>query len=201
MSEPVRAEAAAEPTDGELDHENWGVLGELPGDLMMWVLIASELLVFGAALLAVLGVRAMDPAAFAADQALLDRTAGALNTIVLVTSGLCAALAVGAREAGSRAAARGWLAAACLLGVAFLAVKGFEYWDKASQGIGLETSPFFTFYYLITGFHAAHVIAGIVIFALVSVYDSVRNIVTAAAFWHMVDLVWVLLFPIIYLLR
>ncbi len=181
--------------------EDWGVLGELPGDLMMWVLIASELLVFGAALIAFLAVRASDPAGFAADQALLDRTAGAFNTVVLVTSGLCAALAVSAREIEDRVAARRWLAAACVLGALFLVVKGSEYWSKADLGIGLDTSPFFTFYFLITGFHAAHVVAGIVILALVSVFDSSRNMETAAAFWHMVDLVWVLLFPIIYLLR
>ena len=185
----------------EAGADDWGVVGELPGDLMMWVLIVSELLVFGAALLAVLGVRATDPAGFAADQAVLDRTAGAINTIVLVTSGLGAALAVDARARDNRRMARRWLLAASLLGFVFLLIKGVEYWHKVSIGIGLETSPFFTFYYLITGFHAAHVIAGIVILGLAAFHDSARNIETAAAFWHMVDLVWVLLFPILYLLR
>ncbi|MGD9785645.1 MAG: cytochrome c oxidase subunit 3 family protein [Hyphomicrobiaceae bacterium] len=181
--------------------DGWGVFSELPGDLMMWVLIASELLVFGAALLAFLGVRATDPPGFAADQALLDRTAGALNTIALVTSGLFAALAVSSRHVGDRRKARRWLASASGLGVAFLAVKFFEYADKIQRGIDLETSPFFTFYYLITGFHAAHVLAGLLILGLAAVYDSARNMETAATFWHMVDLIWVLLFPIIYLAR
>ena len=80
-------------------------------------------------------------------------------------------------------------------------MKGFEYASKASLGIGIETSQFFTFYYLITGFHALHVVAGIVVLALVAWADSVRNMEAAVAFWHMVDLVWVLLFPIIYVLR
>lgn len=183
------------------DDDGWGVLGELPGDLMMWVLIASELLVFGLALLAFLGVRATDPQGFAADQALLDRTAGAVNTIVLVTSGLAAALAVAAREVGNRFRARWLLGAAASLGIVFLTIKGLEYADKAARGIGLESSPFFMFYFLVTGFHAAHVVAGIAILGLVAIYDSTRNMETAVAFWHMVDLVWVLLFPIIYLLR
>jgi len=195
MTGAVETQNKSKDADGD-----WGVLGELPGDLMMWVLIISELLVFGAALAAFLFVRLSDPAGFAADQALLDRTAGAANTVVLVTSGLFAALAVRAREEGAKQQAHNWIYAAILLGVVFLTVKVFEYWSKASLGIGLETSPFFTFYYLITGFHAAHVIAGIVILALVSVWDDTRNIETGAAFWHMVDLVWVLLFPIIYLL-
>lgn len=188
------------PDDRGRDSE-WGVLGELPGDFMMWVLIVSELLVFGAALLAFLAVRSTDPVGFAADQALLDRTAGAVNTMVLVSSGLFAALAVEARDAESRVRARRWLLAASALGVVFLVVKAVEYASKAELGIGIESSPFFTFYYLVTGFHALHVVAGIALLVLVMRFDAPRNVETAAAFWHMVDLVWVLLFPIIYLLR
>lgn len=192
MSSAVHARSAADSSD---------VLSELPGELMMWVLITSELLVFGAALLACLSVRIADPGRFAADQALLDQGAGAINTIVLVTSGLCAAVAVRAREAERRKAARLWLLAAGSLGVVFLIVKAFEYASKASLGIDIETSPFFTFYYLITGFHALHVVAGLIVLGLVAWADSVRNMEAAAAFWHLVDLVWVLLFPIIYVLR
>ncbi|MCB1527956.1 MAG: cytochrome c oxidase subunit 3 family protein, partial [Hyphomicrobiaceae bacterium] len=73
--------------NSDTEDDNWGVLGELPGDFMMWVLIASELLVFGAALLAFVAVRATDVTGFAADQQQLNQTAGAANTIVLVTSG------------------------------------------------------------------------------------------------------------------
>jgi nitric oxide reductase NorE protein len=187
--------------DPPLSRDDADVLSELPGELMMWVLIVSELLVFGAALLACLGVRIADPAGFAADRALLDQTAGAINTIVLITSGLSAANAVREREAGRRGAARLWLLVAGSLGVVFLVVKAAEYASKAALGISFETSPFFMFYYLITGFHALHVVAGIAILALVSWADSVRNMEAAVAFWHMVDLVWVLLFPIIYVLR
>lgn len=196
MSNVADRLADREAARGERD-----VLAELPGDLMMWVLIASELLVFGAALLAFLAVRATAPARFAADQALLNQTAGAFNTLVLVTSGLAAALAVRAREAERRRTARRWLLAAGCLGAVFLVVKVVEYWAKAADGIGVDTSPFFTFYFLVTGFHAAHVVAGIVVLALVAWADSVRNMETGVAFWHMVDLVWVLLFPIVYVLR
>ena len=177
------------------------IFSELPGDLMMWIVIASELLVFGAALIGFLSVRASDPVKFSADQALLNQTAGAMNTIVLVSSGLCAALALNAREKGQRLDARKWLLAAGIGGLIFLTIKGFEYAAKFTDGIGIESSPFFTFYFLITGFHALHVVAGIVILALVAWSDTVRNMETGIAFWHMVDLVWVLLFPIIYVLR
>lgn len=176
------------------------VLDELPGDLMMWVLIVSELLVFGAGLAAFLAVRATDPAGFAEAQSALNRTAAGLNTVVLVTSGFLAALALSLREAGRRMQARFALAVAAVLGVVFLIVKGQEYADKSALGIGWDSHPFFTFYYLLTGFHAAHVVAGIVILLLVAWRDAPRNIEVGAAFWHMVDLVWVLLFPVIYLL-
>lgn len=176
-------------------------LAGLPGDLMMWVLIVSELLVFGAGLAAFLGARILDPEGFAAAQDHLDRAAGGVNTIVLLTSGLFAALAVRAREQARRRDARRWLAVTAAFGVLFLAVKAVEYADKIAAGIGTETHAFFTFYYLLTGFHAAHVVAGISILGLVAWRDSPENIENGVAFWHMVDLVWVLLFPVIYLLR
>ncbi len=182
-------------------HAGQSVLAELPGDFMMWVLIISELLVFGAALLAFLAVRAAKPEIFAAGQASLNATAGALNTVVLVTSGMLAARALALRRQEERRKARISLAAAGGLGIIFLLVKWVEYSSEFAKGIGIETSPFFTFYFLITGFHALHVVAGIVILALVARWDSVRNTETGIAFWHMVDLVWVLLFPIIYLLK
>lgn len=177
------------------------LLAELPGDLMMWILIVSELLAFGAGLAAFLAVRISDPVGFAEAQDHLDRAAGGLNTAVLVTSGLCAALASRNRIAGRKKSARLWLAAAAALGTAFLWIKATEYGDKLTAGIGTETHPFFTFYYLLTGFHAAHVVAGIVILGLIAWHDSPRNLETGTAFWHMVDLIWVLLFPVIYLLR
>ena len=176
------------------------IIDDLPGDLMIWVLIVSELLVFGAGLLAFLGMRAMDPVAFAADQEALNRVAGAANTIVLVTSGYCAARAVNA-AAHSVRSMRLWLAAAMAFGVVFLVVNGFEYAEKARHGIGIETSDFFTFYYLLTGFHALHVVAGLIVFALLMRWGTPRNLEAGAGFWHMVDLVWVLLFPIIYLVH
>ncbi|MDV7143268.1 cytochrome c oxidase subunit 3 [Tropicimonas sp. TH_r6] len=175
-------------------------LEDLPGELLIWVLIVSELLVFGAGLAAFLGVRITDPQGFADAQDHLHRTGAALNTVVLVTSGYLAARALHLRQSARRGAARWHLVLAMALGAVFLIIKGIEFIDKAAQGIGVETHPFFMFYYLLTGFHAAHVLAGIVILGLVAIWDDAHNIETGAAFWHMVDLVWVLLFPVIYLL-
>lgn len=176
------------------------LIDELPGELLMWVLIISELLVFGAGLIAFMGVRLTDPAGFAEAQSHLHRTGAALNTAVLVTSGYLAAQALHWRQAARRGAARLALVGASLLGVVFLIIKGMEYTDKAMQGITYDTHPFFLFYYLLTGFHAAHVLAGAAILLLVAWRDEARNIEAGAQFWHMVDLVWIMLFPVIYLL-
>ncbi|MBC7141662.1 MAG: cytochrome c oxidase subunit 3 [Rhodobacteraceae bacterium] len=174
---------------------------DLPGDLMIWVLIISELLVFGAGLAAFLGVRITDPEGFAAAQDHLHRAVAGINTVILVTSGWLAALGAAEMEAGRIGRGRGFLTAAATLGLVFLAVKWAEYADKAAQGIGVETHPFFTFYYLITGFHAAHVAAGIVVLLLTALRARPSEVEAGVAFWHMVDLVWVLVFPVIYLLR
>ncbi|MEX0308360.1 MAG: cytochrome c oxidase subunit 3 [Ruegeria sp.] len=176
------------------------LIDELPGELLMWVLIISELLVFGAGLIAFMGVRLTDPAGFAEAQSHLYRTGAALNTAVLVTSGYLAAQALRWRQIARRFEARLALIAAATLGVVFLVIKGAEYAGKAAQGISYETHPFFLFYYLLTGFHAAHVLAGVGILLLVAWRDDPRNIEAGAQFWHMVDLVWIMLFPVIYLL-
>ena len=174
--------------------------GDLPGELMMWVLILSELAVFGAGLLAFLAVRLTDPVGFAEAQSHLHQTGAAANTLVLVTSGWLAALAVEAAKAEQIGKLRLSLLGAILLGMVFLILKGAEYTDLWSQGIGTETHAFYTFSFLLTGFHAAHVVAGMALLALVGWVGTPRAVETGAAFWHMVDLVWVLLFPVVYLL-
>ncbi|MDO5614426.1 MAG: cytochrome c oxidase subunit 3 [Paracoccus sp. (in: a-proteobacteria)] len=168
----------------------------LPGDLMIWVLILSELAVFAAGLLAFLAVRLTDPAGFAAAQDQLHRLSAGINTVVLVTSGLLAALALRRARAGQVAGCRAMLLAAAGFGVLFLILKGIEY---AHAGTGSEA--FFTFYYLLTGFHAVHVIAGVVILGLCAIACRADHVQAGTQFWHMVDLVWVILFPVIYLLR
>lgn len=173
--------------------------GRLPGNLMMWVLIGSEMLVFGAALLGFAGARLMQREVFHAGHLTLDRLAGTINTGVLLTSGLFAALATAAARRNEVKRTRLHLGVAAVLGLVFLVVKLSEYAEKAAAGIGIETNSFFTLYYLITGFHLAHVVFGIAILAVVMRWPSEENVETGTAFWHMVDLVWVLIFPVVYL--
>ncbi len=186
---------------GDADDANWGGLEALPGHPIMWVLILSELVVFGAFLLVFSAARISDPIGFASDQVQLDRVAGGINTLILLTSGLFAVFAVHATKAGDILRCRLWLLATSVLGMIFLIIKFSEYMGKFDVGIGLESSTFFTLYFLITGFHALHVVMGLGVLGVVAIWPSRINIETGTAFWHMIDMVWVLVFPVIYLVR
>lgn len=179
----------------------WGILEDLPGDPMIWVLIFSELVAFGLFLGAFVVARALHPGMFAAGQSALDSNLAGLNTVVLVTSGWAAAKATKAARAGERPLARYWSFGAMALGGLFIAIKITEYAEEIGQGVGLETSPFFTLYFLLTGFHLLHVGLGIVILAVVCRRAAISGVETGTAFWHMVDLVWIVMFPIVYLVK
>ena len=167
----------------------------------MWILIGSELLVFGAIFISFAITRLMQPDVFMEAQNHLNRLAGAVNTMVLLTSGFLAALAVQAQRVGQGGKARWLLSGTGLLGLVFLAIKFVEYSEKFSAGISTDTNTFYMFYFLATGFHALHVVFGLFILAFIGWKNSEENIVTGVAFWHMVDLIWVILFPLIYLMR
>jgi len=181
--------------------DDWGPLSGLPGNPIMWVLIASELVAFGALFIAFAAVRLSDVELFATSQDSLNRLAGAINTMVLVTSGFCAAVAVHYQSKNETLRTRIWLGAASLLGAVFLGVKWIEYGAKFAEGISTETNTFFMFFFLLTGFHALHVVFGIILLVIVAWKNSLENVITVTAFWHMVDLIWVILFPLIYLMR
>jgi nitric oxide reductase NorE protein len=181
--------------------DDWGVLDSLPGHPMMWVLIFSELLAFGALLGGFAVARMVNRAVFDAGQAQLDPMLAGINTFVLVLSGWCAARGTASAHASNGRGARAWVFGAIALGAGFIALKIVEYFDDLARGLDIETSPFFTLYYLLTGFHLLHVVLGIVILIVVAWHARAADIETGAAFWHMVDLVWLLLFPIIYLVR
>ena len=185
--------------DCEREETEWGILEGLPGDPMMWVLVFSELVAFGLFLGAFVVARAVNPAIFASGQATLDTSFAAYNTIVLVTSGWAAARGAASARAKEHGRARLWLFLAIALGGAFVTIKLVEYAREIGSGVGLETSVFFTLYFLLTGFHLLHVVLGIIILAAVCRRADPVHVETGTAFWHMVDLVWIVMFPIIYL--
>ena len=171
--------------------------------------VDSILATFGMLFVAFAGARLRDPALFAAGQATLDLNSGALNTVLLITGSWCVARAVEAVERSRSATGARWLAAGIACGGGFLVVKGFEYADKFSAGINLSTNTFYMFYISLTFFHFMHVILGLVI--LVALWWKTRSgdygphnmngIESGAAYWHMVDLVWIVLFPLVYVMH
>ncbi len=174
---------------------------------MIWIIIFLELITFGMALIAMVYNATKEPEIFHTSRLLLNPIYGTINTLFLLTSGLFMVVAVKKLKIGERKKSRKYLTVTMLLGVCFLVIKTIEYSSKIDAGLGLGFNTFFTFYWLLTLFHVIHVIVGLIILA--SVYiglnkenssTKLEDVEASAAFWHMCDLIWLLLFPIIYLL-
>lgn len=181
----------------------------LPGDPDVWIFIFAELLMFGAFFIAYIinwmGAREV----YTSAQLTLDRSLGLINTLFLVTSSWAVVSAINAARGNRRQQVAPWLGFAIALGIAFLVVKVIEYRAKLGAGIDLTTDDFHMFYFCLTGIHALHVTAGTIILIVCwfnardGLYhsDNMRGLETGASYWHMVDLLWIFLFPLLYLLR
>jgi cytochrome c oxidase subunit 3 len=174
----------------------------------MWLFLASEIMFFAGFIGAYVVLRMANPHLAIAGQAVLSWELAAVNTAVLIISSLTMVLAVHHISKGNRGKCEDMIFLTALLGLVFLVVKGFEYAAKFDHvpAITPGTSSFWSAYFLMTGFHGLHVLGGIValIFLLFYVknygperYAKVENV---ALYWHFVDLVWIFLFPIVYLL-
>lgn len=181
----------------------------LPGDLAMWCFILAELLVFGIFFIAYALTRARHVELFNASQLTLDRSSGFLNTLLLVTSSYFVVRAVAAMQKGSGRICARWLCAAIACGAFFVILKLVEFAAKIDADITMSTNSFYMFYLFLGFFHFMHVILGMLILGAVALkawqggytgshYEGVE---TGAAYWHMVDLAWIILFPLIYVLH
>ncbi|MDC7256716.1 cytochrome c oxidase subunit 3 [Shinella sp. YE25] len=164
--------------------------------LLLWILVWSELLAFGALLVAFMVMTLVDVENASFLRAHLHPGLAALNTILLVLSGWQAALAV--RRGADLSGVRRSLVLAGLLGLAFAAVKLAEYGMEVRSGIG-GAGTLAELYFLVTGFHLLHVVFGAAILFLVAWRPSRSNAVMIATLWHAIDLVWLVMFPIVYL--
>ncbi|MCA9001380.1 MAG: cytochrome c oxidase subunit 3 [Planctomycetes bacterium] len=147
---------------------------------------------------------------FRAAQALLDPRLALANSLILMTSGYCMAMGLFSMRKGSTGSKRAaaWVLMATLLGIVFVIIKSTEYAQKFDLGLTLSSGTFWFFYFFLTGFHFLHVLLGIG-FLLWLAKRLARGPLTpelqvqaesCGAFWHMLDLVWILLFPLLYLL-
>lgn len=186
--------------------------------LGMAVFLASEAMLFGALVMGLLALRTWETAAFAATSERLSLLAGSINTAVLLTSSLFVAIAAEARAVNNVRLASTMFALAALLGLCFLAVKGYEYRTEYLEGLMPGLGPkqdfaspgarmFMDGYFVATGLHALHVLVGVALLAGCGrrlrggdppATVTVENL---GLYWHLVDIVWVFLFPILYLSR
>jgi len=177
-----------------------------PGGILMWIIIFLELITFGMALIAMVFYSKDEPIVFHNSRLLLNATYGMINTIFLISSGFFMALSVKYFKDRDLKKSRLFLKLTMFGGVLFLILKAVEYYDKIEAGLSIGYNSFFTFYWMITLFHVVHVIVGLIILSSVhytlnkkKLSTNIDDIEASAAFWHMCDLIWLLLFPIIYL--
>ena len=181
----------------------------LPGDLAIWFFILAEMLAFAVFFAAYAFARASHVDEFNLYQQTLDRNLGALNTLLLITGSWFVVLAVQAAHRDDRPAIPRNILLGWLCGAGFLVVKVFEYAAKFGAGISMSTNTFYMFYISLTFFHFMHVILGMVILTVLwvqsrkGVYGShdAHGLESGAAYWHMVDLLWIILFPLVYVMR
>ena len=181
----------------------------LPGDLAMWFFILAELTVFAILILAFAVTQMFNPQLFGESRAALDSSIGLALTLSLLTSGLFAALAVEQVRQARQGRAALLLLAALGTSCVYVVLKLNEYGHLAGLGLGMEHNTFFTLYWILTGFHFLHVLLGMVILGWLAercrrgAYrtDAHSGLESGVLYWHMVDLVWVLLFPLVYVLN
>ena len=179
----------------------------VPGELSMWFFVIGDLLIFGAYFIGYVYYRGQDPDLFLQSQARLNLDIGAINTVILLTSSLFVALGTSAARNDKVQEAIRLFGIAFALGVAFPVMKAFEYIPEVTAGVTPGTNLFFMYYYVMTGLHLCHVTLGLVILGFVirslrmSAKPRMSFVETAATYWHMVDLLWILLFALLYLMR
>ncbi len=212
MAETARTPPIAHQFDSREQQRDVSMLG-------MWVFLVTEILFFGGLFLTYTVYRYWYPDAFASASRELLVAAGTANTAILITSSLTMALAVRSAAIGSRTGQLIFIALTMALGTAFLGVKAFEYYTEfvehhvpgpgfvAAAGQANAAQIFFSLYFAMTGLHAAHMIIGISILAVMWVRALLGHFTPADAtpleitglYWHFVDVVWIFLFPMLYL--
>ncbi len=189
--------------------------------LGIWVFLATEVLFFGGMFLAYTFYRASYPEAFAEASRAMSIPLGGINTAVLLTSSLTMALAVHSAQQGKRRRLILFLVATMILGLAFLGIKAIEYTRKFEEhlvpGVDFQFAGpdaqhaqiYFILYFLLTGFHALHLIIGVAVLSVISFFAARGSysghyyapVEVSGLYWHFVDIVWIFLYPLIYLVR
>jgi heme/copper-type cytochrome/quinol oxidase subunit 3 len=178
--------------------------GTPTGRLAVWWVIASEIVIFGGLLAGYLMHRLGHPE-WASHAANTNTWIGAFNTFVLLTSSLSAVLAHQAAERGDGVRAANLLLATTFGGLVFILVKSYEWTTEISHGMTITANGFWAFYYVAAGLHGLHVIAGMVIMIIISIAarkgQELQRVELIGIYWHFVDLIWIFLFPLLYIAK
>ena len=185
--------------------EQGATVVSVPGVL---IFIIADIIVFGMLFMGFMSERMGQLDLFNRSAAALNVQLGLLNTLILITSGMFVVLAVDAARHGKTIMTRRWLLVSMLVSIGFGVTKLIEYRDKFAHGINMLSNDFFMFYFVLTGAHFAHFVAGMILLAVLW-FRAGREpidgplfgwIESGALYWHMVDLLWIVIFPMLYLL-
>ncbi len=175
------------------------------GRLAVWWVIVSEIVIFGGLLASYIMHRLAHAGEFGAQAAHTNTWIGAFNTFVLLSSSYSAVLGHKAAEEGDGPRAARYLWLTFLGGATFLCVKAYEWSVEISHGYTITASTFWSFYYTAAGLHALHVLAGIIIMAIIARQAAqnleLHRVELIGLYWHFVDIVWIFLFPLLYIAK
>jgi len=183
--------------------EAQAIPGILPGKVGVWWFLASEIMLFGGLIVSYIVFR-VGGGGWAEDRAHTNLLIGAINTLVLLTSSMTMVQAFATGERGDPRGLRIYLGLTIFLGLAFLGLKAYEYTSEIRAGFTPGIGIFWSFYYTMTGLHALHVLAGIVVNAALLVMarkglERHHRVELGGLYWHFVDIVWIFLFPLLYM--
>jgi len=182
----------------------------VPGEPGTWVLLFGDMAVFTVVFAVYLQARGQRSDLFAESQNALNRNFGAVNTLVLLTSSLLVVLAGKAlRSDRWRHFASRLMLSGAAVGACFVVIKAFEYRERVAEGDTPTTNEFFMYYFVLTGLHLVHVLAGLAILLALSRLVRMPELTTThiafveggSCFWHLVDLLWIVIFPLLFLVR
>jgi nitric oxide reductase NorE protein len=181
----------------------------LPGVEGIWVFIGADSVIFAILFLSFMQDRLKDPALFEASRQSLNMNLGGLDTLILLTSSWSVALAVQAMKRDLVHLEPRYLLGGALTGLMFVVSKSIEYFQKFAHGLTPGTNPFYMWYFTLTGIHLTHVVVGASLLTYLWIrsrrgtYDHLHKAVpeSVASFWHLVDLLWIVLFPLLYLMK
>ena len=181
----------------------------LPGEAGIWIFILGDMLIFSLFFCVFTYYRALDVNLFIESQSKLNQNFGAFNTLLLLSSSWFVVMGLQAVRKNRALRASRLFGLGLMCGIGFSIVKFFEYGEKIRHGIYLTTNDFFMYYYIFTGIHFLHVIIGmaVLIFLILKARKGnftahdIQTFEAGAAYWHMVDLLWIVLFPLLYLVK